>query len=387
MRKTLVILVLLWCALPALAAAALVNINTADEATLDGLPYITPTTAQAVIDYRMANGPFARIEDIQNVTGIKSGIFAHIQPLITVGDASSLATPEASTTALVASVPDTAASSGDTTTYTPPPSALSVAVSGSGTALLEVPLRLSARATTKSGTVDPAARILWSFGDGSSGEGSAVEKTYRYAGTYLVVVTATDGGVVAHDDITVTVKPAVARVAAVTGDGITLANDTDDRLDLSAWRLTADAGSFRIPEGTILLPNASVLFPQAITNLPVSLDATLAYPDGIIAARYTPPVAASEVQPPSPDASYESVQAVEPITSPATIVQSHEEAVSAPATVSNEGTVAGAALPDAPVAAIAAAGAAPAAHGLLRSPWTLGLLGIMTLAGGAFILL
>ncbi|HUY05329.1 MAG TPA: helix-hairpin-helix domain-containing protein [Candidatus Paceibacterota bacterium] len=384
MRKALVVLILSFFTLPALASAALVNINTADEATLDGLPYLTPTVAQAVIDYRTANGPFARIEDIQNVTGIKSGIFAHIHPLITVGDAGT-AVPEASTTEQAAS--STSSSAGDIATYTPP-TALSVAASGNEMALLEVPLRLSARVTAKSGSLDTAARILWSFGDGSSGEGSAVEKTYRYPGTYLVVATATDGPAEAQDDITVTVKPAPARIAAITGDGITLANDSaDERLDLSAWRLTADAGSFRIPEGTMLLPNASVLFPQAVTNLPVSFGTTLSYPDGIIAARYAVPATAPDVQPPSPDASYESVQAVEPITSPRTLVQSYEEAALAPAAVPNEGTAAGAPLPDVPAAPIAAAGAAPAAHSLFTSPWTLGFAGVMTLAAGAFILL
>lgn len=377
-------LVLLAFLLPIFAYAALININTADATLLDTLPGIGPSKAAAIVDYRTQHGPFARIEDIQNVSGIGASTYAQIAPLITVGDAPASPPQEASTTAAAAS------SSGSATPYVPPPTMLSVSVSGSTAALLEVPLKLSAQATLKNGSVDGTALIKWSFGDGSSGEGSTVEKTYRYAGTYLVVVTATDGEAVAHDDLTVTVHPATARIAVVTGEGITLANDSaDERLDLSGWRLSADTGSFRIPEGTTILPSASVLFPNTITNLPGALEATLRYPDGIIAARYAPPVPVSipDVQPPAPAVSYESVQAVEPITSPRTTVQSHEEAVLAPAAVSNEGTAAGAPLLASSSAETAAAGAAPFAHSLLRSPWTLGLAGVMTLAAGAFILL
>lgn len=74
--------------LPALSALAegLINVNTADAATLDTLPGIGPTKAQAIIDYREQNGPFASIEDIQNVSGIGPATYADIAPLITVGD-------------------------------------------------------------------------------------------------------------------------------------------------------------------------------------------------------------------------------------------------------------------------------------------------------------
>jgi competence protein ComEA len=60
-----------------------VNINTADAATLALLPGIGPSLAQRIIDYRQANGPFARIEDIVNVSGIGPGILAKIEDLIT----------------------------------------------------------------------------------------------------------------------------------------------------------------------------------------------------------------------------------------------------------------------------------------------------------------
>lgn len=66
------------------AATELVNINTATLAQLDSLPGIGPTTAQKIIDYRTTNGPFARIEDIQNVSGIGPSTFEKLKLLITV---------------------------------------------------------------------------------------------------------------------------------------------------------------------------------------------------------------------------------------------------------------------------------------------------------------
>ena len=62
-----------------------ININTADEAQLTTLTGIGATRAQAIISYRQENGPFAVIEDIMNVQGIKEGTFAKIKDEIVVG--------------------------------------------------------------------------------------------------------------------------------------------------------------------------------------------------------------------------------------------------------------------------------------------------------------
>ena len=62
-----------------------ININTADEAQLTTLTGMGATRAQAIIAYREENGPFAAIEDIMNVQGIKEGTFAKIKDEIVVG--------------------------------------------------------------------------------------------------------------------------------------------------------------------------------------------------------------------------------------------------------------------------------------------------------------
>jgi competence protein ComEA len=65
------------------APSTKININTADQAALDSLPGIGPVIAQRILDYRQANGPFDRIEDIMNVSGIGQGTFEKIRDLIT----------------------------------------------------------------------------------------------------------------------------------------------------------------------------------------------------------------------------------------------------------------------------------------------------------------
>jgi competence protein ComEA len=62
-----------------------VNINTATAVEMDALPGIGPTTSQAIVDYRLQNGPFQFIQDIQNVPGIGPATFDKIKNYITVG--------------------------------------------------------------------------------------------------------------------------------------------------------------------------------------------------------------------------------------------------------------------------------------------------------------
>src|SRR3981081_2812424 len=85
MKRFLLLLVTLLFSAFALAA---VNMNTATKEELDALPEIGPVKAQAIIDYRKANGPFKTPEDIMKVSGIKEGTFSKIKGLISVSGAS-----------------------------------------------------------------------------------------------------------------------------------------------------------------------------------------------------------------------------------------------------------------------------------------------------------
>jgi competence protein ComEA len=61
-----------------------ININSASLEDLDRLPGIGPVKAQSILTYREANGPFSKIEDIIDVSGIGTATFENIKDLIIV---------------------------------------------------------------------------------------------------------------------------------------------------------------------------------------------------------------------------------------------------------------------------------------------------------------
>lgn len=61
-----------------------VNLNTADEAALDTLPGVGPSTASSIISWREENGRFTSIEDLLSVDGIGDKTFAALKDLVTV---------------------------------------------------------------------------------------------------------------------------------------------------------------------------------------------------------------------------------------------------------------------------------------------------------------
>ncbi|MGN8889362.1 ComEA family DNA-binding protein [Dysosmobacter sp. HCP28S3_G4] len=65
--------------------AGKLNINTAGAAELTALPGIGEVLAERIVAYREEHGPFAAVEDIQNVPGIGEGKLAAAADRVTVG--------------------------------------------------------------------------------------------------------------------------------------------------------------------------------------------------------------------------------------------------------------------------------------------------------------
>jgi competence protein ComEA len=63
---------------------ALVNINTADEATLETLNGVGPVLAAAIIQYRTEHGPFASIDQLDEVSGIGPATLEDLRSQVTV---------------------------------------------------------------------------------------------------------------------------------------------------------------------------------------------------------------------------------------------------------------------------------------------------------------
>ena len=65
-------------------AGGLIDLNTADVATLDQLPRIGPALAQRIVDWRTANGRFTSVDDLLGVSGIGEKMLAGIRDLVRV---------------------------------------------------------------------------------------------------------------------------------------------------------------------------------------------------------------------------------------------------------------------------------------------------------------
>src|SRR5438552_18580986 len=84
MVRSLIVLAL---ALLSQWAVAAVNLNTATKGELIALPGIGPAKAQAILDYRKANGAFKSVEEMKDVKGIGAKRFGKLKDELTVGGA------------------------------------------------------------------------------------------------------------------------------------------------------------------------------------------------------------------------------------------------------------------------------------------------------------
>lgn len=59
-----------------------VDLNTASADQLDALPGVGPATAQKIIDYRQAHGPFRNVDELEGVPGIGPSKLAQLKGLV-----------------------------------------------------------------------------------------------------------------------------------------------------------------------------------------------------------------------------------------------------------------------------------------------------------------
>ncbi len=60
------------------------DLNTANKAALEGLPNIGPVTAQRILDFRAANGPFHSLDQLDEIEGIGSATINSLRDLVIV---------------------------------------------------------------------------------------------------------------------------------------------------------------------------------------------------------------------------------------------------------------------------------------------------------------
>jgi competence protein ComEA len=64
------------------SSTAPLDLNTASAEQLDTLPGVGPATAQKIIDYRQAHGPFRSVEELEAIPGIGPSKLAQLKGLV-----------------------------------------------------------------------------------------------------------------------------------------------------------------------------------------------------------------------------------------------------------------------------------------------------------------
>lgn len=141
------------------------------------------------------------------------------------------------------------------------------------------------------------ARMVWSFGDGGNAEGQSVSHVYYYPGEYVVVLDASSGFYSASARVRVTVS--VPQLMLRTGGDhthsfVSIENQGDNEIDLSAWKIHTQDKDFIFPQNTVLGARKIISFPSEVTGLvtPLGTSVSLHFPNGTLVPLHhenTPP--------------------------------------------------------------------------------------------------
>lgn len=115
-----------------------------------------------------------------------------------------------------------------------------------------------------------SARFIWSFGDGSIGEGKKVSHTYKFTGDYIVVLNASisDLSAISRTSVKV-VSPSVA-ISNVSADSVEIWNNGTFEINLNGWIISTDRGKFVFPLDTIIGPSKKIAFSDEYMKLNLS---------------------------------------------------------------------------------------------------------------------
>lgn len=278
-RNSLLFLTFLFLFLPALAGAAdLVNINTADVATLETLPGVGASIAQSIID----NRPYTSVDEVSKANGIGdpgSSSYEKIINLITVGDGQSQT--QNTQTQTQDQVSTTSNSQTAVTVGGEMPPFMTAQITLEDGAIVGGGTTFDGNAFDAGGnTLESGVSYLWNFGDGATADGARVQHTYAYPGRYVVELEAAYGDSNALVELTVVPTQPDIGLTLETDGSLTITNNGESDVDVGGWSLTDGAHTFVIPKDTIVLAGGGLRFAPSITGVVGSMSAALLYQNG-----------------------------------------------------------------------------------------------------------
>lgn len=131
-------------------------------------------------------------------------------------------------------------------------------------AFLHTPIEFKTKAVDrKSGKDIYGATYYWTFGDGTSGQGSVVSHTYLFPGEYNVVLNSSSGS---DDAVDITkVEVIEAKVSAVYADQfVEISNRENFDINVGEWKILGNDKEYIVPRDTIISANGSIKIPLQI---------------------------------------------------------------------------------------------------------------------------
>ena len=165
------------------------------------------------------------------------------------------------------------------------PIRLNVEVGRERVTFLHSPIEFKAKAIDKTtGNEVYDVHDYWSFGDGTSAEGSTVLHTYVFPGDYTVVLNSSARSDDAVDMTKVrVVEPHVT--VAYADKYIEISNQLNEPVNIGGWKFKGEYSGYTLPRDTILSERGTVKVPlSALGRVAGNAQISLFYPDGVSVA-------------------------------------------------------------------------------------------------------
>jgi competence ComEA-like helix-hairpin-helix protein len=267
-----------------------VNINTASRELLDTLPEVGLATADKIIAYRLANGPFSTIEDLRKVSGFggEGKTFDKVKDFITVennsGGGGGAGTTTATTiidTNLGTSTATSTNSSNETVIYSvhyisedlsdyTEPTTFEISAGRDRLGYINSPVSFVAKNKVSKDLQNTKCNYVWNFGDGISEPGEKVEHIYKYTGDYNVILNGTCGGWRAISRTTIKIVEAKILMGKKEDGAIEISNQGNYEINLFNWKISAGNLNYIFPMDTIISAGKAVTFPAEYLKIPTA---------------------------------------------------------------------------------------------------------------------